>query len=523
MSHSPRSTVLMSLRRPALLLIAVLLPTWVQAFGFDEVAVRAEQLAQSKYEKPDVRLPDALSALNYDQYRAIRFNTKKSLWREAKLPFEVQFLHPGFNYSRAVKINLITSEGVQALPFDPDLFDYGDNPIDHEAVRNASPALGFSGFRVHYPLHDEDYKDEVLVFQGASYFRALGKGQRYGLSARGVAMDTGEMSGEEFPDFTEFWIARPSGKDQHLVIYALLDSPSMTGAYRFELHPDRSTKMAVRAQLFMRGEGGKLGLAPLTSMFLFGENQPTTNEDYRPQVHDSDGLSVHTVKEWLWRPLVNPRRLQITSFATDELKGFGLMQRDRNFARYEDLEARYELRPSAWITPRGDWGPGRVELVLIPTPDETNDNIVAYWVPDKLPKRGESLAFQYDLTWEMKDETRPPLAHVTQTRRGHGWIKEADDTQRFHIDFEGDALTKLSSDTPLRADVWAGDNGSIVEHQLYQNDVTGGWRLSLRVRHDEPSQPMELRATLRHDGNAVSETWAYLVLPETSGRWFDPR
>lgn len=507
--------------RLALLLITAVIPAWAHAFNFSQLSERAQALAADGYQKPAAQLPATLSSLDYDQYRSIRFNTSKSLWRESKLPFEVQFLHPGFNYGRAVKLNIITSEGVQPVPFDPDLFDYGPNNIDREAVRNANPALGFSGFRVHFPVNNDQYKDEVLVFQGASYFRALGKDQRYGLSARGVAVDTGEMSGEEFPEFTEFWIAHPSPNDEHLVIYALMDSPRMTGAYRFELLPGQSTRMAVRAEIYVREEGGKIGLAPLTSMYLFGENQGAAKPDYRPEVHDSDGLSVHTEQEWLWRPLINPQRLQVTSFSAKQLKGFGLMQRDRAFHQYEDLEARYELRPSAWVAPKGDWGPGRVELVLIPTPNETNDNIVAYWVPDTPPKRGEPLAFRYTLSWQMTDETQPPLAHVVQTRRGHGWVKQEDDTQRYHIDFEGKALDDLSPEAPLRADVWAGDTGTVVEQQLYRNEVTGGWRLSLKIRNNEPSKPLELRATLRHDDTTVSETWAYLVLPTESGRWFD--
>ncbi|WP_029889971.1 glucan biosynthesis protein [Polycyclovorans algicola] len=512
----------MPLPKPVVLVLVCLLPTWAQAFDFDTLSERARELAESGYQKPDVALPETLSSLDYDRYRSIRFDTRKSLWRDADRPFEVQFLHPGFNYRRAVKINVIDADDVKPLPFDPDLFDYGPNEIDREAVRDADPALGFSGFRVHFPLNDNDEKDEVLVFQGASYFRALGEAQGYGLSARGVALDTGEMSGEEFPEFTEFWIARPGKEDRHLVIYALMDSPRLTGAYRFELHPGPSTRMTVRAELHVRQEGGKLGLAPLTSMYLFGENQRAAQPDYRPEVHDSDGLSVHVDDEWLWRPLVNPKRLQISSFAAKQLHGFGLMQRDRDFHRYEDLEARFERRPSAWVAPRGDWGAGRVELVMIPTPDETNDNIVAYWVPDMSPESGQPLRLEYDLRWQMRAETQPPLARVVQTRTGHGWQQSKDDTQRYHIDFEGDALDALPDDTSLRADVWAGERGTVVEQQLYRNEVTDGWRLSLRIRNEAPDRPLELRATLKHDDEAVSETWAYLVLPTDAGRWFDP-
>jgi periplasmic glucans biosynthesis protein len=342
------------------------------------------------------------------------------------------------------------------------------------------------------------------VFLGASYLRAVGKNQGYGLSARGLAVDTALPSGEEFPAFREFWIEWPSPDAQELVVYALLDSPRVAGAYRFVLRPGDTTLTDVRMRIFLRDAVGKLGIAPLTSMFYSGENHPSRVEDYRPEVHDSDGLSVAGGNgEWIWRPLANPRRLLVTSFAQENPKGFGLMQRDRLFAHYEDLEARYERRPSAWVEPRGDWGKGRVELVQIPSADEFNDNVVAFWVPETLPAPGTPLEVSYRLHWQMNQETAPPMGRVVQTRRGAA----EDDRVRFLIDFAGDALGK---DARLESQAWVGDNAELLDHRAYPNEVTGGWRLVLTVRRKEAAEPVELRAVLRDAEGARTETWSYV-------------
>lgn len=490
-----------------ILLLALVAPAVALGFDFEDVAARAKALADKPYEKPDETLPKALQELSYDEYRNIRFKPERALWRGNKLPFELQFFHPGLYYKQTVKINLIGSDGVRPLRFDPEQFDYGNNKLDVSKLRD----IGYAGFRVHFPLNSKDYKDELIVFQGASYFRALGKSQRYGLSARGLAVDTGAPSGEEFPAFTEFWIEWPRAEDRELRIYALLDSKSLSGAFVFQIKPGESSVIEVQSRLYPREKVTKLGIAPLTSMFLFGENQPARAEDYRPEVHDSDGLLLQTDGEWLWRPLVNPRRLLISSFAARNPRGFGLMQRDRNFAHYEDLEARYEMRPSAWITPRGDWDAGSVELVQIPTPDETNDNIVAYWVPDAAPAPGRPLNLQYSLSWEAKTPaTRAPLAQVAQTRRGHGWRNEDDGSIRFNIDFEGGVLPELGDEMPV-AGVWVGENGELIERQSYRNEVTGGWRVSLRIRREDADLPVEMRVMLRQGKEAISETWAYLL------------
>ena len=487
--------------RAVLLALAILAPGAAGAFGFEDVSRRAQQLAGKSYRAPESKLPAALRDITYDDYRAIRFRTERSLWRGTGLPFEVQFFHPGFLFRDTVAINLVTAQGVKPYRFDPDAFTYGSTRIDRKALAK----IGYAGFRVHFPINRGDYKDEVAVFLGASYFRAVGRTQGYGLSARGLALDTALPSGEEFPAFREFWIEWPAPDAQELVVYALLDSRRATGAYRFVIRPGETTAMEVRLRVFLRGDVGKLGIAPLSSMYFFGENQPAPAEDYRPEVHDSDGLLIAGGNgEWLWRPLVNPRRLLVTSFEQQNPRGFGLLQRDRAYVHYEDLESRFERRPSAWIEPRGDWGAGRVELVQIPTADEFNDNIVAYWVPAQAPAPGKPLDLAYRLSWQKESEIVPPVAHVTQTRRGAA----GEDTVRFIVDFRGGPAG--ASDAALESVVWGGPGVEVLDHRAYPNDAAGGWRMVATVRRKERDEPVELRAFLRNASGGQSETWSYI-------------
>jgi len=489
--------------------LALAHPAQARAFGFDEVAAQAEKLAGAPYRNASRLAPAELQALNYDQYRDIRFRPDHALWRAENLPFELMFFHLGGEFQiRSVRMNEVTSQGVRHIPYDSADFNYGHNKLSPEKWGD----VGFAGFRAHYPLNGSTYKDEVVVFLGASYFRALGAGLRYGLSARALAIDTVGGQGEEFPRFLEFWIVKPAENANTLTLYALLDSPRASGAYQFDLHPGADTVMEVRSRLFLRAPIATLGVAPLTSMFFFGENQPHRT-DFRPEVHDSDGLMVATGSgEWIWRPLINPRQTLTTSFAMQDLKGFGLMQRDRNFASYEDSEARYELRPSAWLEPVGSWGAGRVELVQLTTPDETNDNIVAYWVPAQLPPKGKPLDLSYRLHWQGAQMQRPPGAWVTQTRVGRGYAKLADDEQQFVVDFTGPSLAALPPDASVRAVVTAPANGEILESNAYQVEATGMWRMTVRVRQLRPNEPTELRGFLQNGANVLTETWSN-VLP----------
>jgi glucans biosynthesis protein len=509
--------------------------TWAAAapFSLEQVEARARELSARPYQPSSAKLPAELLALNYDRHRDIRFKPDRALWRDRGLPFEIMFFHPGWVHRDTVRIHEVTPQGaVRDLPFDARDFDYGANKLKPQAWGD----IGWAGLRVHYPLNQVAYKDELIVFLGASYFRALGKGQSYGLSARGLAIDTvGGKGGEEFPRFTEFWVQQPAKDAKSLVIWALLDSPRLAGAYRFEVRPGEDTTVDVQARLYPRTAAAgaadmRLGIAPLTSMFLFGENQPPQGS-FRPEVHDSDGLLVATGEgEWIWRPLVNPPRVLTTSFATRSPRGFGLMQRDRQFHSYEDTEAHYERRPSAWVEPRSDWGAGRVELVLLPTPDETHDNVVAYWVPQALPPAGQPLRLDWRLHWQGQAQQRPPGGWTVQSRRGAGFQALAPGEAHYVVDFDGPALRKLRDDTPVEAVVTAGPGGEVLEHTVHRNPATGHWRLALRVRHLAAAKagaaasaatsssaagfdPVELRAFLRHRNDALTETWSNLLLP----------
>lgn len=511
-SDAPYSQVPFRARRTLLvvcfLLVVVLHAGPSGAFAFDDVAARAELQAQEAYQVASRRLPPELQALTYDQYRDIRFSPARALWRPENLQFELMFFHLGKFQTESVRINEITPQGVRHVPYDSADFDYGKNKLSPRTWGD----VGFAGFRAHYPLNGSEYKDELVVFLGASYFRALGKGQRYGLSARGLAIDTVGGQGEEFPRFTEFWVVRPAASARTLTVYALLDSPRASGAYQFDIHPGDETVINVRARIFLRAGVATLGIAPLTSMFAFGENQPH-RADFRPEVHDSDGLMVATGDgEWLWRPLLNPKETLTTSFSMHELRGFGLMQRDRNFGSYEDNEARYELRPSAWIEPVGSWGSGRVELVQLNTPDETNDNIVAYWVPDRLPATGQPLDIAYRVHWQGTQQMqRPPGAWVTQTRVGRGFAELAEDEQQFVVDFTGPSLSALPADAIVKTVVTAPANGQIVESNAYRVEATGAWRMIVRVKQLHPAEPTELRGFLESDANVLTETWSNIL------------
>jgi len=489
----------------------VVAPIGAQAFDFNDVAGRAKKLATAPYVKPQKNISSAVANLNYDQHRDIRFDPAKSHWRDQKLPFEMAFFHQGRGFDTPVRIHEIIGKTVKEIKFDPTSFTYGANNLSQKDLAG----LGFAGFRLHYPVNNPRYKDEVLAFLGASYFRAVGKGQLYGLSSRGLAIDTALSSGEEFPFFTDFWVERPTANDKDLTIYALLDSPRVAGAYRFTIKPGTDTVLDVKVQLHLRANVTKLGIAPLTSMYFFGENQRSQTEDYRPEVHDSDGLSIHSgTGEWIWRPLVDPKRLLVTSYSLTNPAGFGLMQRDRKFNSYEDLEARYEARPSVWVQPKGNWGAGRVELIQIPTPDETNDNIVAFWVPATAPRPGVPVDMEYRLLWQKDTEERPPLSWVVQTRRGHGWVRKPDDSIAMMVDFEGPALKNLGPEDKLRAVVTADPNGTVMETNIIRNEISGGYRMTVRMRRVDDKLPVEMRGYLSQGNNTLSETWSYILPPE---------
>ncbi|MDH0646077.1 glucan biosynthesis protein G [Pseudomonas sp. GD03858] len=474
------------------------------AFNLDDVAAKAKDLAGQKFEAPKSNLPPVFRDMKYADYQKIRFIQEKAEWAKDKTPFKLSFYHQGMHFDTPVKINEVTASTVEEIKYDPSRFEFGDVPHDADATKD----LGYAGFRVLYPINKANKQDEIMTLLGASYFRVVGKGHRYGLSARGLAIDTALPSGEEFPRFREFWIEKPKPNDKHLVIYALLDSPRSTGAYKLTLRPGDDTLVDVKSRVYLRDQVSRLGIAPLTSMYLFGPNQPSKVMNYRPALHDSEGLSIHAGNgEWLWRPLNNPKHLAVSNFSVENPRGFGLLQRQRAFSDYEDLDDEYEKRPSTWIEPKGDWGKGTVDLVEIPTADETNDNIVAFWSPEKLPEPGKPFEYDYRLRWTIKEDQlhSPDLGWVKQTLRSTGDVKQsnlirqADGTVAFLVDFVGPNLASLPADTAVRSQVSVGDNAELVENNLRYNPETKGWRLTLRLKVQDPKKSTEMRAALLRD------------------------
>jgi len=500
-------------RLPALcalaLLMAAVAPARAATFGLDDVAERARRLAEDPFRDAKGHVPDWLLNITYDQWRDIRFRPEQALWRDRGGPFQVQFFHPGLYYNRVVRVNVVEPKGVHPVEFSPNQFDYGKNDFASRVPQK----LGYAGFRVHYPIRTRDYYDEIIVFLGASYLRAVGKEEGFGLSARALGIDTAESWGEEFPYFKEFWLVSPAPRADRLTVYALLDSPSLAGAYRFVIRPGEQTAVEVECRLFLRKEVRKLGIAPLTSMFYHGENTNRPFDDFRPEVHDSDGLLVHfDGGEWLWRPLDNPIHVETASFHARSPRGFGLMQRDRAFADYQDIETRSELRPSVWVEPHGDWGDGQIRLIELPTATELLDNVVAFWVPDAPPKPGDSLTYAYTLSWDSDDPTRPPGGRTVATRRDRGAANTPRDAYRWVLDFESAGLSALPAENAPRAHVSASRAARVFDEHVYKNPVTGGWRLAFQVK-PKTDEPVELRAYLERQGDVLTETWSSVWLP----------
>lgn len=489
--------------------MALLGPVSASAFSLDDVTVRAEALSKEDYQDHRKPVPQWMLAgsMTYDQWRDIRFDPARSLWKKEGLPFQVQLFHPGLYYDRTIAVNTVENGSVKPVPFDINAFDYGKNDFASRIPKD----IGYAGIRIHAPMRTQEYFDELVVFLGATYFRALGRDNVYGLSARGIAVNTVDPGGEEFPHFVEFWLETPANDAKNLVIYALMEGPSITGAYRFNIQPDARTRIDVESRLFTRKAITKLGIAPLTSMFFFGESSRRRFDDFRPEVHDSDGLLMHFDNgEWLWRPLDNPIRVNSSSLGTKNPRGFGLIQRDRVFANYQDLETHSELRPSTWVEPRGDWGSGRVELDELPSDTELVDNMVAYWVPEKPVKAGQRLDFAYTVSFYSDDESLPPGGRVLATRQDGGAEGK---TNRFVLDFGGKNLNALPDSKPPEAVITTAPPGAakLLDHYVVRNPDTGGWRLSFQLE-PKTDAPIELRAFLKNKKSVMTETWSYAII-----------
>jgi len=479
-------------------------------FSFAAVERLAQDRASKPYRNRSTKLPDEIAKLTYEEYHDIRFQRTSSLWYDRAL-FEVQFFHRGFNFDRRVNIAEVSGGVSRPVLYNPAMFDFG--PRVPKAVFPAD--LGFAGFRIHYPLNTPAYKDELLVFLGASYFRVLGRNQVYGLSARGLAIDTGAASGEEFPYFTDFWLVKPEPTARTMTIYALLDSPGITGAYQFDVRPGTTTQVQVTAELYPRRQIAKLGIAPLTSMFLYGENSGNHRfDDYRPEVHDSDGLMTERgTGEWMWRPLVNPKELRVNRFMDEHPRGFGLVQRDRDFTHYQDNEAHYERRPSYFVEPLGDWGKGGVELVEIPSDEEIHDNVVAFWVPDAPVQPQKPMTFSYLLSAYTGTTQWPPGGKVIATHfaRVVNGTTVVPGVRRVIVDFAGGDLDTLAGAQPLQAAASA-TGGEIDDIRVERLVANGVWRVSMRMKTNG-DKPVDLRCYLTLYGEALTETWTYLWAP----------
>ncbi|MFB9887959.1 glucan biosynthesis protein [Balneatrix alpica] len=473
-------------------------------FNRDTVADLARKLAQQPYQPLDASLPEQLEGLNYDQYRDIRFNSASSIWAGEELPFQMQLFHRGFYFKDPVEVAIIDNGEAKHLAYSPNLFSTGQvmqQPLPNEDI-------GFAGFRLHNPLNRADYFDELAVFQGASYFRSLGRNQAYGLSARGLAIKTADPEGEEFPAFRAFWIEKPTKESNSVVVYALLDSPSTTGSYRFTIRPGTNTVMDVEATLFPRVELKKIGLAPGTSMFMFSANGRERADDFRPQVHDSDGLLMLNGRgERLWRPLANPKDLQISAFMDNAPLGFGLMQRNRDFNSYQDLEARYERRPSLWVEPVGNWGKGAVVLVEIPTNSEVHDNIVAFWSPSEAIPAGSEYSFAYRLVWGQGPLVSPGEGRVEATRSGRAEISGPTPKRLFVIDYV--FPNPLPGITPQRPEAQVKNSaGEVSNVVIVENPETGGYRVSFQL-DPQDQKLIELRLDLKFSDGRKAESWMY--------------
>ncbi|MFO1390252.1 glucan biosynthesis protein [Cellvibrio sp.] len=486
---------------------------------FDAISSRAKLLAKENYKPVVANIPEALAKMDYDQYRSIRFRPEASLWRNEAL-FEVQLFHAGY-ISREPKIlHMATNNGDSILQFKQEYFNYEGPAASLAGI--APKDIGFAAFRLHYPLNNVNYKDEFFAFSGASYFRMIGPNQAYGISGRGLAIDTAESSGEEFPSFREFWLLKPTPTENHVVIYALLDSPSIAGAYRFDMYPGAKNQVKVTARLYARKDIKKLGVAPLTSMFLFGENSVNKYkfDDFRNEVHNSDGLLMQTSSsEWIWRPLTNHRALHVSSLSDNNPQGFGMLQRDRNFENYLDTEAKYEKRPSIWVKPDIPFGKGRVELVEIPSDSEANDNMVAYWVPEQSMKAGEEREYKYTLFTYDAEIPDQPLAKVLRTKTGWGAVAAQSNPppkskRQFAIDFQGGELDKLPAGTIVQADLMK-NAGKLSDLQVSRLPNGKSYRVSFKIE-PEGNNVVDMRLFLKTKDKRLSEVWSYPWYPDNT-------
>ncbi len=499
---SPTAQLLAAQSRPA-------------TFSYAVLKGQARALAASTYQPPLRLAPEKLQRLDYDQYQSLRFRPERALWADTDRGFRVQFYHLGRGFKEPVRMYEVANGQARELLYRAADYDFGRSGI---TARDLPADLSYAGFHIQAQTN---WASDVMSFLGASYFRAISNDTRqYGISARGLAFDTAINGPEEFPRFTSFWFERPPPDARTVVIYAMLDSPSATGAYRFEVTPGSPQVMEVDAAIYPRKSVERIGIAPLTSMFQCGENDRRMSNDWRPEIHDSDGLSILTGNgEWIWRPVVNPQGVRVSSYMDENPRGFGLMQRDRVFEHYQDDGALYDRRPSLWIEPKGAWGKGAVQLVELPTPDETHDNIVAFWNPAAKLQPGSELLFAYRMYWATEPPFSSALARVVATRTGIGGVigqPRRYYSGRFAIDFHGGELATILPGATVEP-VISASRGQVEITSARPLQSINGFRAMFDIRlTDESTDPIDLRVFLRKSGQPLSETWMYQWTPPGS-------
>ncbi|MEM5517781.1 glucan biosynthesis protein [Henriciella sp. AS95] len=467
-------------------------------FDFSDVERLARQLASQDFE-PSPDLPKAAAELNYDQFRRIQNRPGSILWADQPSDYRLVLDPRGYLFSHKVRLNIVDGETIVPVEYDETAFSFEDLPLSVEERQQ----LGFSGFKVQTPLNRGGKFDELISFRGASFFRALGAGSVYGASARGIAVKTASPDGEEFPFFREFWIRTPSAGDAGITVFALLDGKSVTGAFEFFVSAGPITTVDVKATIVPRRRLDNVGVVPLTSMYYFSpQDVAKVSGDYRPAVHDSQGLSFRQRNgEWVWRPLINPTELQVSVLAQDVPRGFGLMQRLRGFDAYADIEADYHLRPSVWVQPGKGWEAGQLTLVEIPTTNEYNDNIVVFWRPRDAWEAGQAHHLAYRLSWGLQSPAVPDVVSIRQSRVGR---TPGGKRHLFVIDFDTSDPAVIQ-DVEASVSTSAGTVSNVVIRRDPDADIT---RLSFEL-DPESAQSAELRALITRAGKPVTETWIY--------------
>ncbi|MFA8021059.1 glucan biosynthesis protein [Bremerella cremea] len=471
---------------------------------FAAIDAKAKQHSQREYESSH-ELPEDLKELNYDTYRLIAFEHARSIWKKEALPFWLEFFHRGYIFRDEVQVSLLpdgATSGDQAnrLDFDKTMFQYRGEVAGLDPPKD----LGYAGVKVIGKFPDSENYLEVASFLGASYFRAISPGQFYGSSARGLAVDIGLAKAEEFPIFREFWIETPKPDSQDLKVWALLDSPSVAGAYALVIHPNETMTIDVKARLYFRRVPEKVGIAPLTSMFMWGPGKPGPENDPRPRVHDADSLLIQRGEnDWIRRSLNRLDFPSLSNYDAKELHGFGLMQAERLPSRYKDDEAKYHLRPSVWITPKTPWQDGAVQLLELPSEHEGIDNIGAYWMPKQPVKVGEPIDLEYEIAFLSQSPKQHSLAKVTDFR-----VDRSDKSSlRLTVVFQGDAISKFSTERQLQShiDVQRGKAENIVVRRTALNTV----EVTCNLVPDTP-YAMEMEVHLVDEEELFSESWRYL-------------